>query len=469
MFGFLKDKLKEAIGKFSKKVDEEAEEIVEENTEEKSESVLEEQQVKSETKTKSKPEKKEKPISKKEKSTPKKLDEEVVIEKDLITSIEEVENVVDEEDDSANISAQEILESIDIVDTPKLELDEETKTVVEEQPVSEVVEDVNEVELLLGQEIKEHLVEKKVEKNTETTTEKEVEKKRSFFGKVADVITKKQLNEEQFENLFFDLEILLLENNVSFEVVEKIKSDLCDTVVNQKLHRGKILSLISDSLGNSINDLLSIESPDFYDVVKTSSKKPFKIVMIGVNGSGKTTSMAKLAYQLKQKGFSCCMAAGDTFRAAAIQQLEEHANAIDVKLIKQDYGADSAAVAYDAIKYAESKKLDVVLIDTAGRLHSNTNLMNELKKVIRVSEPDMKIFVGESITGNDCVEQATQFNEAVGIDGIILTKSDVDEKGGTAISVSYVTRRPILFLGVGQTYSDLIPFDKQKILDSLGF
>ncbi len=162
------------------------------------------------------------------------------------------------------------------------------------------------------------------------------------------------------------------------------------------------------------------------------------------------------------------LAAADTFRAAAIQQLEEHANKLGVKIIKHDYESDPAAVAFDAIKHAESKGIDIVLIDTAGRQHANKNLMQELEKVIRVNKPDLKVFIGESITGNDCVEQAKQFNETVGIDVIVLTKADVDEKGGAAISISYVTGKPIIYLGMGQTYDDLVPFNKEKILESVG-
>ena len=148
--------------------------------------------------------------------------------------------------------------------------------------------------------------------------------------------------------------------------------------------------------------------------------------------------------------------------------MEEHANNLDLKIIKHDYGSDPAAVAFDAIKYAESKNLDVVLIDTAGRQHSNSNLMDELRKVNRVANPDLKVFVGDSLTGNDCVDQSTQFNEAIGIDAVILTKVDVDEKGGAAISVSYITKKPIIFIGVGQRYEDFKLFEKKLVLENLG-
>jgi len=266
--------------------------------------------------------------------------------------------------------------------------------------------------------------------------------------------------------MFWDLELALLENNVAVEVIEKIKQDLKLQLVDKPIPRGKVEETIANSLHISIEDLFKVPQIDLLGRAK--QKKPFVICFVGVNGSGKTTSIAKVAKYLQNHGLSVVLAAADTFRAAAIDQLQLHADRLNVKLIRQDYGSDPAAVAFDAIKHAEAKKNDVVLIDTAGRLHSNINLMDEMKKIMRVAKPDLKIFVGESITGNDCVEQAKKFNEAVGIDGIILAKADVDEKGGAAISVSYVTQKPILFLGIGQEYEDLQQFDKERLLASIG-
>jgi fused signal recognition particle receptor len=191
------------------------------------------------------------------------------------------------------------------------------------------------------------------------------------------------------------------------------------------------------------------------------------MLFLGINGSGKTTTIARLAYMLKQKNISVVLGAGDTFRAASIEQLEKHASNLGVPIIKQNYGSDPAAVAFDTIAYAKSHKIDVVLIDTAGRMHTKTDLIREMEKIVRVSKPDLKIFVAESITGNDAIEQAKVFNESVNIDGIILTKADVDERGGTCISVSYITGKPILFIGVGQEYKDLEKFDKEKIIKNL--
>lgn len=311
-------------------------------------------------------------------------------------------------------------------------------------------------------------VEEPKEAQLEPEPEREAEKetKKGIFSILKEKITKKELNEKQFEEMFWDLEMILLENNVAVEVIDKIKEDLKKSLVNKPLERNRLDEIIESTLKRTIEELFDVEAIDLIE--KARSKKPFIICVVGINGSGKTTSIAKVINLLKKNGLSSVIAASDTFRAAAIQQLEEHANNLNVKMIKHDYGADSAAVAFDAISYAKAHNIDVVLIDTAGRLQSNTNLMDELKKVKRITKPDLVIFVGESITGNDCVEQAKTFDSEIGIDGIILAKADIDEKGGAAISISYVTRKPILYLGTGQGYDDLIKFDPKIIMESLG-
>ncbi len=304
----------------------------------------------------------------------------------------------------------------------------------------------------------------------EKSQEEEIEQKepeKGFFTKVKEVFTTKTIDGEKFEELFWELEVTLLENNVSVEVIERIKADLKTELVNKPLPRD-VQGKIEDTLRATMLDILSLDREDTINRIKSKSAKPFIIAFFGINGSGKTTSIAKLAHLLQKNGLSITLAACDTFRAAAIQQLEEHANRLGVKMIKHNYGADAAAVAFDAVKYAQKNKVDVVLIDTAGRLHSNSNLMAELEKIIRVTKPDMKIFVGESITGNDCIEQARRFNELVEMDGVILTKADVDEKGGAPLSISYVIKKPILYMGVGQRYEDLEEFDAKVMLGRLG-
>ena len=198
------------------------------------------------------------------------------------------------------------------------------------------------------------------------------------------------------------------------------------------------------------------------------SKEPYIILFCGINGSGKTTTIAKIAENLKKRGISCVIAAADTFRAASIEQIKEHGEKIGVKVISHEYGADPASVAFDAVKYAKKNFIDCVLIDTAGRMYTEKNLLREIEKIAKVCKPDLKIFVGESIAGNDAIEQIKSFDWAIGIDGIVLTKADVDEKGGTSLSVSYVSKKPIYYLGTGQAYDKIEPFDKEKFIKRLG-
>lgn len=344
------------------------------------------------------------------------------------------------------------------IEEPVKEEIKEVKKPIEEKKIKEIKKEKE-----IKEEVKEKIKEVKAE---EVEAKEEIkEKKKGFFEKIKEVITTKTISEDKFNELFWELELALLENNVAVEVIEKIKKDLKGELVDRPLKRGKVEESIEGALKKSIEELFV----DDFDLIKEiKKKKSYVIVFFGINGSGKTTSIAKFAYMLKEKGLKCVLAAADTFRAAAIQQLEVHGKRLDIKVIKHDYGSDPAAVAFDAIKHAEAKGLDVVLIDTAGRMHSNTDLVREMEKIVRVSKPDLKIFVGEAITGNDCVEQCSIFNSAIGIDGIILAKQDIDEKGGAAVSISYITKKPILYLGMGQDYKDLIKFEKEKIIKGLG-
>src|SRR3989344_2066707 len=302
---------------------------------------------------------------------------------------------------------------------------------------------------------KEPISKQKKEREKEKKREKE---KTSFF--------KRTLDEEKFEELFSELELILLQSNVALETVDSIKSSLKKRLI------GKILKEVNleEELKNSIKEIL-INPPNFLEKINESlkEKSPFVILFAGINGAGKTTTIAKIANYLQKNNLSVCLAAADTFRAASIEQLKEHAEKLKVHLISKDYGSDPASVGFDAISYAKKNKINVVLIDTAGRLQNKDSLMKEIEKISRVNKPDMKIFLGESITGNDCLEQARVFNEVINLTGIILSKADVDEKGGTAISVSNITKKPIYFLGTGQSYDDLEVFDKDKVIKRIGF
>ncbi|PIN74898.1 signal recognition particle-docking protein FtsY [Candidatus Woesearchaeota archaeon CG10_big_fil_rev_8_21_14_0_10_36_11] len=344
----------------------------------------------------------------------------------------------------------------------------EEKEIVEEPQKEDQKEKKSFFKKLFSKDENEQVVEKeiKTQKEEESIIEEQQEEKKSIFERVKQSITTKTISADKFDELFWNLEIVLLENNVSVEVIDKIKNDLKKELIDKPLPRD-VPKKIEETLKNTLHEILSSKKIDL--IAMARGKKPFVITFFGINGTGKTTSIAKLTHYFQQHKLSVVLAACDTFRAAAIQQLEEHAVKLGVKIIKHDYGSDAAAVAFDAAKYAEKNNIDVVMIDTAGRLHSNTNLMAELEKIIRVTKPDLKIFVGESITGNDCIEQAKKFNELVEMDGAILTKADVDEKGGAPLSISYTIKKPILFLGVGQKYEDLEEFDANKILHHLGF
>jgi len=320
----------------------------------------------------------------------------------------------------------------------------------------------------------EELSKSKKEKEVTTTkkTEEQVEpkEKKSFFKRLTQKVSKIKFSKEDFEEYSEDLEMLLIENNVALEVSEKIVEKIKNNVVEKEMSKKEIESEIQKTFKEVIEEIL-IEPFDLIEEIKDFKKennKPYKILFCGINGTGKTTSIAKLAYLLQKNNLTSVLAAGDTFRAASIEQIKKHGEKLGINVIAHEYGSDPASVGFDAIKYAEKNNIDVVLIDTAGRMHTEKNLMMQIEKVTKVTQPNTKIFVGESITGNDIVEQVKAFNDSVKIDGIILSKADIDEKGGTALSVGYVTKKPILYLGVGQEMDDIVPFNKEDFIKKLG-
>ncbi|SFM54942.1 signal recognition particle-docking protein FtsY [Methanolobus profundi] len=294
-------------------------------------------------------------------------------------------------------------------------------------------------------------------------------KKFGFAQKAKALVFEREfiLEEDDLEEPLWDLEMALLESDIALSVSEAIVESVKNQLVGTRRRIGSNTgNIVEDALKKAIYDVMSANVFDLDDYVKDADK-PVHIVFIGINGTGKTTSIAKLSKRFKDQGMSVVVAAGDTFRAGAIDQLAIHADKIGVKIIKHQEQGDPAAVIYDAIQHAKANNVDVVLSDTAGRMHTNINLMEQLKKVCRVAPPDLIIFVDEAVAGNDAVERAAQFNDAVAINGSILTKTDADSKGGAAISIAYITGKPILFLGMGQGYDDLRKFDPKWFVDQL--
>ncbi len=308
------------------------------------------------------------------------------------------------------------------------------------------------------------------EKIKEEKVEKpETEEEKSFFTKLKEKVILKTITKEKFRELFAEIEIALLENNVAHEVVERIKKQLEQDLVDIPLKRNEISSIIRNSFKKALDDILGMEKVDLLKLIKEKEKKPFVILVLGYNGVGKSITIAKIANFLKNKNLKVILAAGDTFRAAGSSQLAEYAKQIEVPVIKGKLGSDSCSIIYDAVNSAKSKDYDVVLADTAGRLHSNENLLNELKKIARVNNPDLSILVLDSMTGSDVVNQAEEFGKAVKVDSVVLTKTDAYSKGGALLSASYILKKPILFLGTGQQMSDLKEFKKEEIIKDLGF
>ena len=282
-----------------------------------------------------------------------------------------------------------------------------------------------------------------------------------------DSIMGKMIKEKKLDDLLDDLEIILLESDVALPVAEEIKEVLKQELVGRRLKRDvDIDEFIESALRDSIHKVLAVDPVDL-DALIEQHEKPVVLMFVGVNGTGKTTAIARIAHRYKQRGYSLVLAAGDTFRAGAIEQLTIHSERLGIKIIKHKAGSDPAAVAYDAVEHAKARYKDIVLIDTAGRMQTNVNLMDEMKKIQRIARPHQVVFVGDSLAGNDAVEQARKFEEAVGIDFAILTKIDADAKGGAALSIAHAVGKPIAFVGTGQDYDDLEVFDPDWMVDRL--
>ena len=353
---------------------------------------------------------------------------------------------------------KKIKDSIDtiqkkLVREEESELKEEAKR--EPERADEIRQEIKAVESVIEKR-KERVIrpaEKHLVKAAEKPTVAKEEKKRRLLAH--------RINEADISGIYDELKSALLENNVALSVLEEIHKDLKENLLGKDVSILSAKAEVEKTIKKSISDIL-LEYPVDKFLSDIRAKKPYIILFVGVNGAGKTTTLAKLVNFLMKHEMTVVLSASDTFRAASIEQLETHAGRLKVDVVKHRYGADPAAVAFDAIKHANTVGADVVLVDTAGRSDMNKNLMEELKKIKRVSKPDMTIFVGDALTGNDTVNQASIFDKEVGIDASILSKADVDKKGGAVISISYVTKKPIIFLGTGQGYDDLVPFNKEK-------
>lgn len=436
MFNFLKEKLKKAVENFQDKVEEEVPE------QESQEAIEVKPEIKEELKEQKEPQKEEAP----------KVEE--THEKGFFTKLKE-----------------KITKKQEVTEEVKEPVKEVEKEIVKPEPVEvKEVQDIKDVSPAVEEVVEEptkELVESEQPKIEEPVQE-EVQEKKGFFQFVKEKVTTKKIGEDKFEELFWDIELALLENNVAVEVIEKIKKDLKTVLVDKPIKKSDYDDIILLSLKQSIKEVLSIKPINILQKIKEKKERPFVIAFIGVNGVGKTTSIAKVAHYLKKNNLNVIIAAGDTWRAGSVEQLETWATRLNVPLVKAQYGADPASIAYDAIAMAKSKHLDVVLIDTAGRQHKNINLMRELQKILNVSKADLTLLTVESIVGNDAVEQAANFGTTINLDGSILTKSDIDEKGGAILSIAYITKKPIVFLGTGQELDHLEIFDSEKILARLG-
>ena len=289
-------------------------------------------------------------------------------------------------------------------------------------------------------------------------------------GGMFSFVREKTIQEKHVEDILFELEMELLQGDVAMEVATEVVDGVKNNLVGKKIKRSNdITEYTYYALKDTVRGLIDIPGKSMTEMLeeKKAQGEPLVVMFVGINGTGKTTTIGKLANYYLKRGYTPVIAASDTFRAGAIEQVTYHAENVGVKIIKHQKGSDPAAVAFDAVEHAKAQGKELVLIDTAGRMQTNTNLMDEMKKIKRVAKPDLVIFVGDAITGNDATEQARKFNEAIDIDGVILTKADADSKGGASLSIGYVIQKPIMFLGVGQGYDDIMEYDADWMLNQM--
>ncbi len=443
---------------------------------------LDKKEIEKETKTK------ENEISSEE-ITPKKeiiLEKEPILEKEFISKEKELPKKTISKEDQVFEEIKKEIEKEDaslLEETPsEKEIEEEFQKYATEEknkekeiPIDENIDDEFEKEISKeesGEDLEKNLVEQviereKIEIKKVDEDKRELKAKIGAGGKIKGFFSGKvEIKENDIETLIWELELSLIESDVEQDTAREITQQIKKRMVGQKIALKNLNDFLKQQIKEILSEMMKTEKINVLEEIK-KNEKPYTILLIGPNGAGKTTSIAKLTQYFKKNKLSCVWAAADTFRSGAIDQLQEHADKLETKIIKQQYGADPAAVAFDAIKSAKANGNDVVLIDSAGRQETNKNLMEELKKIERVAKPNLKIYVGEAYTGQGLLDMAKEFDEMIGIDGFILTKIDTDAKGGTTISLLYKLKKPIIFIGTGQNYEDFEEFDSEFILNRI--
>ena len=412
-------------------------------------------------------------------------------EEETAPEAEEVPEEEPEEDEEEEVSEEEPEEETEEEEEPKEKKsrfwsrnkDKKEETSEEEPEEDEEEEEPKEKKSRFWSRSKDKDEETSDEEPEGETEEEEKEEKSHFWsrkpkdsadgeakGGVFSFAREKTIKEKHVEDILFELEMELLQGDVAMEVATDVVESVKDNLVGKKIKRSNdVTEYTYYALKDAVKDIIDIPGKSMTEMLeeKVAQGEPLVVMFVGINGTGKTTTIGKLANYYLKKGYTPVIAASDTFRAGAIEQVTYHADNVGVKIIKHQKGSDPAAVAYDAVEHAKAQGKELVLIDTAGRMQTNTNLMDEMKKIKRVAKPDLVIFVGDAITGNDATEQARKFNEAIDIDGVILTKADADSKGGASLSIGYVIKKPIMFLGLGQGYDDIMEYDADWMLDQL--
>ena len=485
------EEIEEKTTEVTEEVKEESSEEIDESSQEKEEEITEEEEISEEKEEITSDEEEEitsdeKEISEETTIEDKEIEEQPPVKKEekkkgrfsfFSRNKKDKEEETEEEKESLT---EDMEESIQQDEKEPVKEEEEPKT--EEEPVKEEKKrrfsffrrnkQEDEEESVKEEKKEEEISEDETaEKEKESAVEEKKEKKapkEEKSGGMFSFITQKTITEDDIEDILDELFMSLLEGDVAYEVADKIVESVKEDLIGKKIkRRGDMELFTTNALKNAITEIIDNGSYDLLGNIEEAKQngEPYKIMFVGINGTGKTTTIAKLAKYLEKHGYSSVFGASDTFRAGAIEQLEHHAENLNLKIIKHARNSDPAAVAFDAVEHAKATGKDVVLIDTSGRMQTNVNLMDEMKKIKRVSKPDCIMYVGDALMGNDATEQATKFNDVIDIDGIILTKADADAKGGAALSIGHVIHKPILFVGTGQSYDDLMEFKPEWMIN----